>query len=281
MINNHLSHLISHLTFFTKFEQRTIYISSTFVQIQNVMKKILLGLFVFPLGLLAQNKQGEIIYKEISKFEVPEEYKQYMRDMPDSIVKETILLFTENESIYKNHENLDAPAESESQSWMMMWFKNDNQVYKNYQEKYTIEKQDFMQKPFLIKGDMVDTVKWKIVPNMQEILGYQCMKATTTKDSTEITVWFTTQIPVSNGPSMSMGLPGMVLKVEVPFGGGKRGSGNMTIVADKITLREVETKEITMPKKGKEVTREEYNEIVKQKIEEMRQNGGGWGGGGH
>jgi hypothetical protein len=31
------------------------------------------------------------------------------------------------------------------------------------------------------------------------------------------------------------------------------------------------------PTKGKEVTREEYNKIVQEKIKEMKENGGGWG----
>jgi hypothetical protein len=72
----------------------------------------------------------------------------------------------------------------------------------------------------------------------------------------------------------------MILKIEIPFGrpGGRSGSGNMVIIADKVTLREVSSKEIIEPKKGKQVTREEYNEIVRTKTQEMRQSGGGsWG----
>jgi GLPGLI family protein len=242
------------------------------------MKQFLFAIALLPSVLFSQ-KQGEITYKEISKFEIPEQYKQYASNMPDSIVKETILLFTESKSIYKNYENLDAQVDPEGGQWWMMWFKKDIQTYKDFESKRKIEKQDFMDKTFLINEELSDTTKWKVKPSDVVILGYPCMKATTARDSTEITAWFTTQIPVSNGPSMSGGLPGMILKIEVPFGrpGGRGGSGTMVIIADKVTLREVGSKEIQEPKKGKQVTREEYNTIVKTKMEEMRKSGNSWG----
>ena len=240
------------------------------------MKKFFILIFTLPMFVFSQNKQGEIRYKEITKFEVPEEYKQYMTGMPDSLIKETILLFNETESIYKNFENLDAAVDPEGGQWWMMWFNKDVQTYKNFKDSIRIEKQDFMDKVFLIKEKLIDTTKWKIKPSTDAVLGYQCMKATTVRDSIEVTVWFTTQIPISNGPSMSGGLPGMILKVEVPFSSGRRGNGMMTIIADKVTFREIGPKEIEQPKKGKEVTREEYTAIVTEKMKEMRQSGQ-WG----
>lgn len=242
------------------------------LKIDKNMKKIFSLLFAIPLLGFAQNLQGEIRFKEITKFEVPEEYKQYMTGMPDSLVKETILLFNEEESIYKNFENLDAAVDPEGGQWWMMWFNKDVQTYKNFKDSIRIEKQDFMDKIFLITDKLQDTSKWKITPGMETILGYQCMKATTMRDSLEVTAWFTTQIPQSSGPSMSGGLPGMILKVEVPYNGGRRGSGKMTIIADKVTMREVSSGEIGRPKKGKQVTRDEYNEIVRQKMKEMRES---------
>jgi GLPGLI family protein len=241
------------------------------------MKQFLFAIALLPSMLFSQ-KQGEIIYKEISKFEIPEQYRQYASNVPDSIVKETILMFTETKSIYKNYENLDEVVDPEGGQWWMMWFKKDIQTYKDFETKKKVEKQDFMDKTFLITEELADTTKWKITPSSEAILGYACMKATTVRDSLEITAWFTTQIPVSNGPSTSGGLPGMILKIEIPFGRTGRGSGTMVIVADKVTLRDVTAKEIQQPKKGKQVTREEYNEIVRIKTEEMRKSGGGsWG----
>ena len=57
-----------------------------------------------------------------------------------------------------------------------------------------------------------------------------------------------------------------------------------TILCSKIVLNPKEADKIEAPDKGKEVTREEYNKIVKEKMDEMRENfrgRGGRRGGGH
>ncbi|MCB0424000.1 MAG: GLPGLI family protein, partial [Mangrovimonas sp.] len=50
-----------------------------------------------------------------------------------------------------------------------------------------------------------------------------------------------------------------------------------TILCSKIVMNPEEKEEIKKPSKGKEVTQEEYNQIVKEKIEEMREMYGGRG----
>ena len=77
----------------------------------------------------------------------------------------------------------------------------------------------------------------------------------------EVTAWYTMQIPVSAGPGEYWGLPGLILEIN---------SGRTTILCTKITLNPEDKKEIKKPTKGKEVGREEYQDIVKKKMEEMR-----------
>lgn len=88
----------------------------------------------------------------------------------------------------------------------------------------------------------------------------------------EVTAWFTPQIPVSNGPGEYAGLPGLILEMNMY---------RTTILCSKIVLSTKAGDKIEMPEKGDEVTREEYNKIVKEKMDEMRENfrgGGGRGG---
>ncbi|MCW5520849.1 GLPGLI family protein [Aureitalea sp. L0-47] len=91
----------------------------------------------------------------------------------------------------------------------------------------------------------------------------------------EVTAWFTPQIPVGNGPGEYAGLPGLILELNVH---------RTTLLCSKIILNPKEREEIVPPSKGKGVTREEYNKIVKEKMDEMRENfrgrGGRRGGGG-
>jgi Protein of unknown function (Porph_ging). len=85
-----------------------------------------------------------------------------------------------------------------------------------------------------------------------------------------VTAWFTPQIPVANGPGEYSGLPGLILELNVY---------RTTILCSKIVLNPKESDKIEAPTKGKEVTRKEYNRIVKEKMDEMRENFRGRGGG--
>jgi len=87
----------------------------------------------------------------------------------------------------------------------------------------------------------------------------------------EITAWYTPQIPVNQGPGEYWGLPGLILEVN---------ADRTTILCSKIILNPQEKEEIKVPSKGKEVTRKEYNDTVKQKMEEMREMYGGRNRGG-
>jgi GLPGLI family protein len=84
-----------------------------------------------------------------------------------------------------------------------------------------------------------------------------------------VTAWYTPQIPVNQGPGEYWGLPGLILEVN---------ANRTTILCSKIVLNPEEKEEIKMPSKGKEVSKQEYNDIMKQKIEEMREMYGGRGG---
>ncbi len=86
-----------------------------------------------------------------------------------------------------------------------------------------------------------------------------------------VTAWYTPQIPVNQGPGDYWGLPGLILEVN---------ANRTTILCSKIVLNPDEKEDIKIPAKGKEVTRAEYNDIMKKKMEEMREMYGGRGRGG-
>ncbi|WP_452223309.1 GLPGLI family protein [Lacinutrix chionoecetis] len=87
----------------------------------------------------------------------------------------------------------------------------------------------------------------------------------------EVVAWYTMQIPVNNGPADYWGLPGLILEIN---------SGRTTILCSKIIMNPADKQEIKKPTKGKEVTREEYTEIVTTKMKEMREMYGGRNRGG-
>jgi len=84
-----------------------------------------------------------------------------------------------------------------------------------------------------------------------------------------VTAWYTPQIPVSQGPGEFWGLPGLILEVN---------SGKTTVLCTEITMNPKEKVALKMPKKGKKVSRKEYNKIVEKKMGEMREQFRGRGG---
>jgi GLPGLI family protein len=76
-----------------------------------------------------------------------------------------------------------------------------------------------------------------------------------------MSAWFTPQIPVSTGPSMYGGLPGLILEIN---------DDRTTMLCTKVILNPKEKIKIKAPSKGKEVTLVEYQQIAKDKAEEMR-----------
>jgi GLPGLI family protein len=81
-----------------------------------------------------------------------------------------------------------------------------------------------------------------------------------------ITAWYTPMIPAGHGPAEFGGLPGLILELN---------TGNTTMLCTKVVLNPQEEIVIEVPEKGKEVTREEYREIVDEKAKEMSERYGG------
>ncbi len=278
---------------------------------------------LFTATLFAQNISGKAYYESKTTVDMDalgggrdmtEDMKKMIADRMKSMLEKTyILTFNKDESIYKEEEKLEAGAGGGFA--MMMGSFTAGPQYKNLDENKLIEEREFFGKQFLVT-DTVAKLKWEIEKESKQIGQYIAFKATALKkidandfsmarpkkqeekkdgdakkeepndpmDNIEIpkevlvTAWFTPQIPVGNGPAEYAGLPGLILELNVY---------RTTILCSKITMNPKDADTIEAPKKGDNVTREEFNKIVKDKVEEMRENfqgrgngrrGGGFGG---
>jgi GLPGLI family protein len=255
---------------------------------------------------------------EIGRSGMDENMKKMIVDRIKSYLEKTyILTFNENESSYKEEEKLETENGRRGGMAMMMGSFSAGNQYKNLKTKQILEEREFFGKQFLI-NDTITNLEWKLEKDSKQIGQYVAFKATAIKkvdendlsmarrrntdtkekdekataekttDSTKsddpfneievpkeiiVTAWYTPMIPVKNGPGEYAGLPGLILELNFY---------RTTILCSKIVLNPNEAEEIKAPKKGKEVSREEYNKIVKAKTEEMRENfknGGGRGSG--
>jgi GLPGLI family protein len=94
------------------------------------------------------------------------------------------------------------------------------------------------------------------------------LKATAQEDSAAVEAWFTPQIPLPGGPGHYRGLPGMILVVSVD-------DGRIQYTATEVAMAAVAEGVIVEPTEGESVTREEYDAVVIEKMEELRRTRGG------
>jgi len=221
--------------------------------------------------------------------------KQMMARFKNYLEKTFTLSFNKIESSFKENVKLDAPGTAGRR-----WGSSNGQgsIYKNLKNKEMIEDVEQFSKRFLVMEPM-DQPKWEMGTETKKIGQYTCYKATMVKvdnkidwgsifsrrgnnkkkDSTKtlptktvpkkeavkmiaVTAWYTPQIPVSSGPETYFGLPGLILEIN---------EGRTTMLCTEIVLNPSEIIEIKKPTKGKEVNREDYNKIVKEKTAEIKE----------
>lgn len=65
----------------------------------------------------------------------------------------------------------------------------------------------------LFEYDETRKPEWKILPEKQKIGEWECQKASLSYLGREWTAWFTSDIPVQDGPYIFHGLPGLIVKI--------------------------------------------------------------------
>ncbi len=242
-------------------------------------------------NLNAQNINGTAYYQSHRKVDLKmnddmsETMKQQMQAMFEKqFQKEYKLNFNSNESVYEEEKTLDSgPATFNSGGMQMVVSVSGGSdiLYKNLNNNEYVNNNDFQGKLFLIQ-DELKKPNWVLTNETKQIGEYTCFKATYEKTITKtewlsnndhqedktveelilVTAWYTPQIPISNGPSHYWGLPGLILEVN---------DGSESLLCTKIILNNDAIQSIKIPKKGKKVTQNEYDEIVKQKNDELRE----------
>ena len=233
----------------------------------------------------------------IKSSSISPEIRKQLRDQLKKGSQQTYTLsFDKEQSLYKKEEQLSTPQPNSSGIRISFSGGAGDILYKNTKENRYTNQNEVFSKVFLIQ-DELEKHEWKLEDETKNIGQYTCFKATKTITRTvnvggvsfsfnsnkddeekkpetreeEITVvaWYTPQIPVSTGPDIYHGLPGLILEVN---------DGRTTTICSKVVLNPNGKKGIKEPKSGKKVNQKEYDEIVEKRTEEQRKQfstGGG------
>jgi GLPGLI family protein len=127
-----------------------------------------------------------------------------------------------------------------------------NTIYTDLATNSIIDQKKVFEETFLVK-DSTRKINWKITSETREIAGYTCRRANALiLDSIYVVAFYTDEIPVTGGPELFNGLPGMILGVALPH-------ENVTWFATKVEDIPVDEKALTPPKKGKAATNKSLN----------------------
>lgn len=179
-----------------------------------------------------------------------EGYKQKMK-----------LTFSPTGSLY-TYENKDEAGESG-----FAWRKEDYLIYRHFAAGTKTELIETLGKTYIVE-DSLRKPKWKIGNQIKEIAGHVCMKAETQDPDRQqkITAWFAQDILVPAGPERYVGLPGVILELDI-------NDGVVVIEAVKIEFKPVD-KELALPAKlkGKRIKDADYDAMIRKHVIESIKN---------
>lgn len=246
--------------------------------------KTLLILILVLIPSVATAQEGSILYDYSVKFDykIPEAWAAFSDQIPTRSNASMVLLFNGAESLMKvaplSEEEavvkaaavkagLSARAIGAAARLKMGSASRKDQetqlgVYVNQDEGVSIESMDFMGRAFLISGELPE-YEWKLTGDQSEFLGFTVQKATAVQDSSSIEAWYTSEIPASGGPGLFGGLPGMILTVSID-------EGQIAYSATEVKLDGLGDEVIEVPTEGDEISREDYEQIVVEKLDEIK-----------
>jgi len=216
---------------------------------------------------------GTVIYEQTIPLDIQldGDASQFAHALPKEQKSQKILHFTEDAALYENHQKEEASVEPEESGMQIRIAEPENRIYTNLKEGQCLEQKEFMSRLFLIESERREG-KWKTTGGQKYILDYPCMEAVAAVDGKEVKAWFTPKIAISAGPDSFSGLPGLILAVDID-------EGSRSIEAISVELGPVDETSLEKPRKGKKVSRKEYQAIVDAKMQEMGiEEGQGVGG---
>ncbi|MDX1427793.1 MAG: GLPGLI family protein [Salegentibacter mishustinae] len=84
-------------------------------------------------------------------------------------------------------------------------FKRQNSAQVSFTEKIVRDNYRYIQD--------IDDLNWEILPETKEVAGFVAQRAKASFSGRDYTAWFTTEVPISEGPYKFRGLPGLILEI--------------------------------------------------------------------
>lgn len=238
----------------------------------RLLKTITLAMILLiPVMSFAQKMEGSVRYLMVHNWAKQMAAVDYLSKQ----ATERLAYMSGNRAEYKTYSRLyltptqtkyeDSEESAGQNDSGYSWLKDEYTITRNFEKKTMRDIIDMLGKTYIIE-DSLRIPKWKILNEMKEISGHICMNAfwNDTIKKQKVIGWFALDIPNSGGPERFMGLPGLILEVNI-------NDGALVITADKIEPKKLTT-ELDLPKKikGKKIKEAAYFTLLRKHFEEKR-----------
>lgn len=241
---------------------------------KNTIYKFLACLFI-TFAMNSQNLSGKVTYTikrnplTLFKNKLADDikYKNFQENVDDKIVElKFILEFSNNNSKFYLQDGLNLDLSEFYTEMSIQATRGGSIFYIDKKDKTLTEQVFFLGQKFLIKSSIND-LKWELTKERKTIGKYLCFKATTLRENfgpvdqkykfSTYTAWYCPELPNSFGPYEVCGLPGLVLEYTNDI---------MIYSASEVEFTKSNL-DLKLPKSGKLVSRDEFNEIGKKAFE--------------
>lgn len=179
-------------------------------------------------------------------------YEAYKKAAPQFATLKSTLIFNNEKSLFKPIPP-ETPIKNFANNPVARQF---NVVYTDMTTGSNVAEKEIYGDLFLVK-DSIRKMTWRLTDETQEVAGYTCRRANgLILDSVYVVAFYTDKIWMSSGPESFAGLPGMILKVALPY-------ENVTWTATKVTPGIIPPTTIVPTKKGTVVTNKQLLEKLK------------------
>lgn len=144
---------------------------------------------------------------------------------------------------------------------------SDREIYFNGTDKVT-ESFEMNGEQLLMENPLgTQSKEAEKVEETRKIAGLNCKKAVVTgRNGQKTTIWYTTELPFKASPMPALWTEGVVLGLE---------TDRMKYLATNIEYSKVKDSEVAVPKKGRMITQEEYQQKMEEQRSRFRNMGGG------
>ena len=254
-------------------------------------------MFLFSIQLFAQEFSVEVVYQSKSLTKIgmmnvdgvslnDEKQKEIQAKIDKMFEKTHTLIANKTESVYHEEQKLTSST-SGGQNYQAGIL--DGDLYKNLKTKMFKRAQESSGKNFIVSDSLIK-YDWKLESETKKIGNYTCNKAIYIKKVTAqelkdyenekseneknktnflkseppkdkiTTTWYTTEIPVSHGPTDFWGLPGLILEIK---------NDAIMILCSKISINPKKAKTIKIPKNGKIVSQKTFDKMEEDAYNKM------------